>query len=432
MGGRENAGLLANPEMLFDRVVRVVQYLNTSYATDQESFQALTKARLLLEMFPDRHMIDQIYDVADRVAPDDGHLVLQRARFEMLRESPSFERAEALLARSEDLLPGSPIVQHARAELDYQAALRATEPLSRVAALRRADALLVGLYGKSAGPHVWHTKCKIELLRLRSVLESDQRSDEDEVRAIQAAETAVSAALQGFPDDAHLLDSEAKLADLLNQDERALKALERAARQNLRNASIVSRLCRIYRQRGERSKAHDLLQDASAANPGESRYSFERAMLMMEEDGDGVTIEQLLRRSFSAGDRNHFAQFLYARQVYINGDVPAGRARFKELSAAAGWGPKVMGRTWTWTRVGEPVLLHGRVVRVEQWHGFVEREGTGDWVYVPRDENGHHPLIDMEIGTRIHFNVGFTFRGPFALGVAKDSGSLTVSAPSVV
>lgn len=412
--------VLANPEMLFDRVVRVVQHLNTSYTTDQESFQALTKARVLLEMFPDRQMIDQIYDVAERVAPNDGHIVLQHARFEMLRESPSFERAETLLTRSEELLPGNPIVQHSRAELEYQAAYRATEPLSRTAALRRADGLLVGLYGKSVGPHAWHTKCKIELLRLRSVLDDEQRSDEDEVRAIQAAETAVSAALQGFPDDSHLLDSEAKLADLLNQDERALRALERAARQNLRNASVVSRLCRIYRQHNDRQKAHDLLRDASAANPGESRYSFERAMLMLEEDGDGATIEQLLRRSFSTGDRNHFAQFLYARQVYINGEVTVARARFKDLSAAAGWGPKVMGQTWVWSRNGTPVLLHGRVIRVEQWHGFVERDSTADWIYVPRDENGHHPLIDMEVGTRVHFNVGFTFRGPFAIAVGRD------------
>jgi tetratricopeptide (TPR) repeat protein len=407
--------VLADPEWLFDRVVRVVQFLNTSYTTDQESFRALTKARVLLEMFPDRHMIDQIYDAAERVAPDDGHLALQRARFEMLRESPSFERAESLLTRSEELLPRSPIVQHARAELEYQAAHKATEPLSRTAALRRADGLLIGLYSKSAGPHAWHTKCKIELLRLRSVLEDRQRSEEDEVRAIQAAEGAVSAALQGFPEDSHLLESEANLADLLDQDERALKALERAARQNLRNANIVARLSRIYRRRNERQKVHDLLRDASAANPAEPKYSFERAMLLMEEDGDGSTIEQLLRRSFSNGDRNHFAQFLHARQVYINGDVPMARVRFRELSAAAGWAPRVLGKPWVWSKCGTPVLLHGRVTRVEQWYGFIEREGTGDGVYVPRGDDGRNPLSDMPLGARVQFNLGFNFRGAFAI-----------------
>jgi tetratricopeptide (TPR) repeat protein len=411
--------ILLNPDDLFDRVIRLVQYLNTAYATDQESFHALTKARTLLQMFPDELMIEQIYETAEKGAPDDGHLALQHARFEMLRASPNFARARSIVAHAEELLPNNPLIQHVSAELEYQNAIHATDPLARTAALRLADNYLRGLYGKGATPHAWHTKCKIEILRLQTVLEDPQRSEDDEVRAIQSAEDVVSAALQGWPDDALLLDSESKLATLLSQDERALKALERAAKNNLRNTNIVARLSRLYRNRNEKSKAYDLLRDAAAANPGQPRYSFERAMLLMDDGGDGKQIEDLLRRSFSEGDRNHFAQFLHARQMYINGNEREGRRRFKELSASAGWAPQVGGNNWIWTRDGKPVVAFGRVSRVEKWYGTIERDGTGDWIYVPRDSTGAHPLIDMSLGTRVRFQIGFTYRGPFAVEILR-------------
>lgn len=117
--------------------------------------------------------------------------------------------------RLANLLTGNIIVQHVRAELEYQRAARTVDPLARRAALRAADDHLTGLYGRSTTVHAWHTKCKIELLRLRTVLDDVNASEEEEVRSIQGAEDILSAALQRTPDDPLLLDSEARLAQML-------------------------------------------------------------------------------------------------------------------------------------------------------------------------------------------------------------------------
>ena len=51
---------------------------------------------------------------------------------------------------------------------------------------------------------------------------------------------------------------------------------------------------------------------------------------MNTEPKDHTLIEYHLRRSFTPGDKNYEAQLLYARQLYILGDLPGSRNIFKK------------------------------------------------------------------------------------------------------
>ena len=54
-------------------------------------------------------------------------------------------------------------------------------------------------------------------------------------------------------------------------------------------------------------------------------------------------VEYHLQRSFSSGDSNYHAQLLYARQLYVRGDVNGAKERFRTL-AAAKVGPDIRSR----------------------------------------------------------------------------------------
>jgi tetratricopeptide (TPR) repeat protein len=306
--------------------------------------------------------------------------------------------------------------------LEFEIASRTKDVLERSAALKIADQHLIGLLGRRGTAHAHHTKCKVEILRLQVVLEDSEATDEEEVRAIQDAENAVWTALQQYPEDSFILDSEARLATLLNESERAQKALEAAAKNNLRNATVVTRLLRLYREIGAGEKARELLRVASDAAPQERRYHFENARMMMADEAagvavDGVTIERTLRKSFNEGDSNRLAQFLHARQIYVNGRERDAKERFLSL-AAAGWDSGGFRDEWIWREKGQPRTFVGRVARVQRSHGFVQRDGTGEWIFVPHPRDGEHPLINFEVGARVQFNIGFNLRGPVALNVS--------------
>ncbi|MBS0186913.1 MAG: SIR2 family protein [Planctomycetes bacterium] len=411
--------ILADREKLYERIVLVLRHLNTLYTTDQQSFRDLINARTLGEMFPDVQMVRQIYSIAKEVAPQDGHVLFQNALYEMKRASGNLDTAEGLLHQASELMPRNPVIHHASAELEFERAMKATDPLIRAGLLRRAEDQLRGLMGRSqVTAHALHTKCKIELERLRLVLDDPHAAADDEVRAIQHAEDAVTAGLQQFPGDSYILDAESKLAEFLDQHDRALRALEMAAANSLRSATIVCRLVRIYKRNGEREKARELLTKAAASVPHERRYHFETAMLMIEDGGDGEQIERLLRKSFAEGDTNRRAQFLHARQLYVNGKERDARDRFSRLAALGNWRIDPTEARDVWMEGSTPKQFTGRVARVERTFALIDRDGTGDRLFTPMPAATEHPLQLAQRQDRVRFEIAFNVRGPLAVNVA--------------
>ena len=88
------------------------------------------------------------------------------------------------------------------------------------------------------------------------------------------------------PDEEMFLAAEADLSSMLNDNDRALKALERALSKNPRDPFIASRLATIYQARGEAPKGLETLRNALSSNPGDRVLNFRYAKLLRKVPPD--------------------------------------------------------------------------------------------------------------------------------------------------
>jgi tetratricopeptide (TPR) repeat protein len=84
---------------------------------------------------------------------------------------------------------------------------------------------------------------------------------------VKDAEIALARAQQDFPDDADIIQVEARFRQELDQEDRALRALERAWNAGPRGSGAALRIAKVYEARGRLEDAHKILMDALARNP---------------------------------------------------------------------------------------------------------------------------------------------------------------------
>ena len=110
---------------------------------------------------------------------------------------------------------------------------------------------------------------------------------------VKDAEDSVARAQQQFPDDADIIQVEAHLREMLDQENRALLALERAWAAGPRGAGTALRIARIYQARDRSEDAHKVLMDALNRNPDDKSVHYAIAMHYLQKpdyDQAGVNI----------------------------------------------------------------------------------------------------------------------------------------------
>ena len=104
-------------------------------------------------------------------------------------------------------------------------------------------------------------------MRLDEAIHGD---DEELItEATKKAEEIIRESLQVFPDDEHLLNEEARLATLLTDSERALKALKKAFEINSNNGFLGGCLSSVYVSLGDIPAGKKVLEQLISANPAD-------------------------------------------------------------------------------------------------------------------------------------------------------------------
>jgi predicted Zn-dependent protease len=150
---------------------------------------------------------------------------------------------------------------------------------------------------------------------------------------VKDAENTLFEAQQEFPGDPYLLEAESRLAEVLKDNERVVRALAKAFDANPRNATVAVRLARQFDEAGQPEKASAVLKKSLDANSTSHRLHYALARLLMKRGPeDGETIVYHLRRAFTEGDNNYEAQLLYGRQLFLNGHLEESKIAFRRLS----------------------------------------------------------------------------------------------------
>jgi tetratricopeptide (TPR) repeat protein len=405
--------ILHNQEDRFDAYVQCLRALSLGYSSDWKAFWEMVRARNLIDVFTDQAMVQQVFKVAEESAGEDPHLLHQRAIYEMNRSGGSLQESGRLLGRASELASYDASIRHSMAELKLREVDASKTPLEKGKLLKEAMDLSLALVSEEkTSSYPFHTLAKIGLRKLQEAIDTNAAEIEVQ-KLLKDMEQNLFDALQRFPGDPYLLETESRLAAALGDSERVVRSLEKAFAGNNRNSYIALRLAAVYARRGFPQQAVDILQKALAANNGEKRLHYALAKLLMKSDAAVDTLLYHLQRSFSEGDSNYDAQVLYGRQLFLKGDFENYRSVFKRLSQAR-IGPQHRSKLLYEI---ENQSFQGKVSKLETSYCFIARDGSGDWVYSRSGDVDEHVWENLVVGTRVEFRIGFNIRGATALDV---------------
>ena len=156
------------------------------------------------------------------------------------------------------------------------------------------------------------------------------------VEKVRDAEDLIARAQQQHPDDADIINVEANLRQILDQQGRALTALERAWAAGPRGSGTALRIAKVYKARERPEDAQKVLMDALSRNPDDKAVHHAIAMQHLQEpDYDPSLVENHLRKSFSSEDQNFEERYMLAQYLFLKGDVEGSVTLFDLIDRRA-------------------------------------------------------------------------------------------------
>ena len=393
--------------------------MNIDYDADRNAFKRLVRGRTILDAFPDHQMASSVYTTARQRFGQEPYLLHQEALYEMHRPNGNLTRASSLLNKAKAIAPFDKTLTHSLAELEIRRAESAETTLETESHLREAERLVRrSNTNRVVDSYAFHTLAKVQLERLRLLFDDGLEMDTELLISdrIRAVESVVQEGLQKFPDDPYLLDIESQLATLLFDDDRAMVALKSAFNKMPDSAFVAIRLAKLLVAAGDIEQAITIYRTSIEAGVNDKKVYFNYGRLLIEQSGsDESEIEYYLRRAFTEGDSNVEAQFWYARQQYVSGNIVAARARFRELKKLS-INPQTKRniRGIISDSQGE-LKFTGAIERLEYNYGFLSKDGTGEQVFFHIKNVDEQVWKSLERKSRVSFSIGFNFWGANAI-----------------
>ena len=416
----------------FDNLIRLIVKLNPSYSYDREVLGSLIRASKLAELFKDPVLGDAIYDAAIKSFGEDGFILHQRGIYEMrlAGDFGALDRAEKYLEAALQRSVDNPTIRHSLAELAFKRSMVSAGAEEREGWRRVSETQAAALAKSARNSYPNHTLAKIAIARVRDSLERSETHPSDLAeealsQAIKDAEDVLRSGLQRFPNDDRLLTEEAALSEILQNADRALRALERAFKSNPRSELIARRLARILRAKNRTGDATEILRQGLELNAGSQVLHYDLAQAIREGSPDadvtqGDAILYHLQRSYSPGDRNNEARFWHARQLSLAGRAADAKPLFtalKQLPIPFRQRRGVRGEVMD--RDGKRVRFFGLVISRGDRFGFVRADQDGLEAFAPTDNMENHTDLP-QVGKRVSYELGFNLAGPVALGVREE------------
>lgn len=331
----------------------------------------------------------------------------------MKRQNGDLVKAEALLKTAMQKAPRNPILTHSLAELHLKRAERSKTYAEKKKFRAESRQAVANLVGKDRTSHPYHTLLKISIDELQELLlEGDDLSIN---RKIKEIEKRISEALQEFPGDQYLLESESRFRQILNDNPKALAALQKAFQENKKSAFIAARLAKMYAYGKDINKAIITIKECIDENPYDKDLHYQLATLLIHhQQGTSAEILHSLRHSFTLGDSRYDAHLLCARELFITGDVASSLEIFNVLKKSEIDSRLKRRPQAAITDLNGALRFTGVVTMKEESHGYILRDKYGDRIYYSSEF-----APEIELRDRVEFEIKFNFFGPIATVIRK-------------
>ncbi|MCE7999494.1 MAG: tetratricopeptide repeat protein [Rhodobiaceae bacterium] len=419
--------ILKTSEERFENISRIIDKLNSAFSYDLRILHRLLKWSELDRLLSDASKVRVIYQKTMDHLGNDPYVLHQWGLYEMHKanDKVALSTAENFLRQAVELEPKATSFRHSLAELALRKSRLATNSMEKDAFRQEAIGLASDLARTSKFSHSYHTLAKVRLDTLTELLGTKNDTlTEGDARLIQEAikecESTIRAGLDRFPNDPHLLGSEAELSKALLDVGRALNALRKAFEGNPASELIARRLVRVLLSQKQTAEARGVLTKAIEHTPGSQNLRYMMAeLLLKEEDVDDEASREIilyhLKRSFAPNDKLYERQFWYARQLILSGFGPSGMDAFEKLRAIPRpyeMKKKIRGEVRL-IADGQLKLYYGKIKKVGPSFCFIEIPSLQvDAFY---DQN----LEDLTEDQDISCNLGFNFFGPVALNLQQ-------------
>lgn len=225
-----------------------------------------------------------------------------------------------------------------------------------------------------------------------------------------------------FLNDDHLLNEEASLGEILQNADRALRALERAFRSNPQSELIARRLARVLRAKDRLEDAITVLRKGLESHLGSQSLHYDLAQSLRQQSPDADTTqgEALifhLRHSFAPGDKNYEAQFWYARQLCLagkGGDAQNFFSKLKQLHLP--YRQKHKSRGIVLDKDGNLMVFYGQIYERQASFGFIRADNNGLEIYCSINPESEIANV-LTVGKRVSYTLAFNLFGPVAQDV---------------
>jgi tetratricopeptide (TPR) repeat protein len=416
--------VLVDPQDRYDEYLRILSGLDIDYNADRDALKGMTNAKALRNLFPNPAMVRSIYQIANERSPGDPMLIQQEAIFEMTSSDGSLTKATELLAQAHRLAPASQPIAHSLAELSLRKSEQATTKVERKKLQKESRELATQVASRvKDDPHPHHTLIKVGLAELQDILEEGSESAiEIKIKDLQKT---ISSALQLFPEESFILEADARFNNLINESPKAIESLKKAFQTNRRTPFIALRLARTLDKQGEHEEALSVLKKAVEANPGDKELNFALGMSLQSRGAKLSEIKYYLRSSFTRGDTHYAAQFWYARLLYLEGNTQEATTLFQVLKDANVDVEVKRRPRGKIQKDGSPTVFHGAINSIEASYAFLTRDHVNDDIFVYRFNEDASLWDRLSRGTRVVFEIAFTYRGPIALNLRREEQSRT-------
>lgn len=402
------------------QLMRLIDGLDVGYSTDLAAMSKMLRGRRLAESVSRAETGRDVYRAAAAAAPSEAFIHQQWAIFESMHTGGSLQVAEREAQIARDMDPRSNTIIHTQAEVARKIALRSDSQVVKDQYRRQARERLSEIKPASSR-FALSSRCKLivdEVAELARTVDENSRPQDvalfsDKVRD---AENLLLRAIQDNPDDADFLEVEARFREALSEDDKAVRALEKAWLAGPRGSGVAIRLARIYASAGHLDRAVDILSKALEKNPDDKPAHVEIAIAMLAEATPNMKqIGSHLAKSYGHGDNNFEARHLHAQWMFARGSANDAAALFAEVDRTASRDY----RTATPKKLSPVAVLlgeyHGRVVKKTATYAFIRSSAYVADIYAP--EFGTPDWDGFEVGSDIAFNVSFNRTGPVAMSV---------------
>jgi hypothetical protein len=421
--------VLKNPTERQEQIIRLLRYINVDFKWDNDAFTYLIKGRELSNLFSDRKLIDQIYDVAKETGANIEHINHQQSIFELNHPAGSTTRALNLIREIEEEkhFLSQPIL-HTKSMIYRKMANDTSNQLEKKHFRKNAKELLSKLHKNAKESYSYTGMGQIlidEIKDKSSEYKLSSKNFADEIlgsrvitNLISQVEQVVSDGLQKFPGDTFLLMLQADLAKILHDDPSVMEALKMAFTKNPRSELIGLRLGRQYLRDDKIDDAINVLNKCLEHNPGSKRLHLQLANIYtrINERDNKDSISHHLKRSFTEGDTNYESQIRFARHEYLYGSKDIAYRIFDMLKAQR-FPPEFRNKHWGVVKNQDGISIEyiGFVKNLTDNYCFVSASTLGQTIFI------HYSQFDSSIwekvvaNFRISFNLAFTVRGPVGI-----------------